>query len=767
MSSPLESDGWSESTESGHETLVANLIKPAWLQSGLLLDHTWHIAQDDPAKKRNAVKRVYFDVVIAPGSVRTTHPEHSHDLTTAKLLVYNAQRPAFSGGVTSSSAYTPIIAREYFAYVRWRNSRGIPNNACLTPSLLDEFFSTIRQTGPLSLLPQEQRIVALLKRYREEQIDLPLMNRFSPRKQLALTPIVNEIGLETPLSLSKTARSLLMKFAAERGFEFEAKVSVPQPGKRMGRRAGHDEGDWTASRVHPLLRPIELLYRYRRHLPHDRIQFDPFPAPRTTWRVAEALSSAELRRTPSVPAAQACHLVDSALRWVLGYSDDIRRLHAALAAGAKHDPTPDYRYRNFERVIQRFVPSWSDTGLASPWPVSTSYSRRDGRDDRPTVRSLLFDLLPAACMIVLAAFSARRHDELESLQAGCISSDNGDFWLKTWVSKTLRRVADIPVPASVARAVEVLEWLSETRRAEAKMDWLFDFSDPVPGLHRPFDMKGALEKFVKIADVPALPDGSQWWFTPHQFRRFFGIVYYHHYRFPHLAALSNFYRHFDPDMTRRYVNEAADGGFIRRAEEQRMLMTAAEKHADRNNRERLKDFNDEACRFRIERYLAILDGSERVGGHGGEQLRRELQELCKKVRSQIEISRKAEESVLLNKALQEFARGQRLEPNPLGHSYCRCKSDPLDLRAAACVTRDKEFSPSETPASTPNPAFASDLVCSSCPHNVQLPENEAYWTSMHAHEVEQASCAISPILQRVALGRAAAAAAHLTRCFDA
>lgn len=134
---------------SSHDAVVGALPKPHWLESESLLDHLWTIRLDDPEAARRAAKSIYFDVVLAPGGIRSTHPSFAHDLITAKLLVFGAQQPKFLGGITASSGFTPTIAREYFSFVRWRVSRGIPSNAALTPDWLDEFFSALRSRGPL------------------------------------------------------------------------------------------------------------------------------------------------------------------------------------------------------------------------------------------------------------------------------------------------------------------------------------------------------------------------------------------------------------------------------------------------------------------------------------------------------------------------------------------------------------------------------------------------------------------------------------------
>src|SRR5690606_5507572 len=87
----------------------------------------------------------------------------------------------------------------------------------------------------------------------------------------------------------------------------------------------------------------------------------------------------------------------------------------------------------------------------------------------------LFRLLPAACVIVIAAFSARRREEIESLREGCISDDAAGLWLHSFITKSSRDVERVPTCDSVKRAIEILEELSSTYRSRNQEEWLLKF----------------------------------------------------------------------------------------------------------------------------------------------------------------------------------------------------------------------------------------------------------------------------------------------------
>lgn len=757
-----------QAATSDHERMIGALTHPRWLVEGRLTDDRWRICAGRATAKRRAISLVPFDVVIAPGGGRLTDPEHESDLITAKIILYQALRPLEHGGLTSSNSLTQAIVREYCTFVRWRLSRGIPSNRQLTADWLDEYLNLLREVGPRGVLPLASRWAAYLNELSKSGRGLPARIH-NGKRQLAINTIAHQLGLETALGLSPDVRRNILEAARAAGISTNCTTNRGghrQPGRRnVGTLLG-EKTAWTASRLNLTLRPIELLYRFRSSLIHDPLGFDPFPQHRTMAAVARSMSRADSgARTPTAPAFQTCYLVDQALTWVFVYGEQILSFAAALAAKPRRGGRLDADHRARRTRTLARSPSYAvEASSASPWPVREGVARSGDSLARPPFREVLFDLLPGACMIVIAAFSARRLEEIDSLRTGCIITDERDHFLETWISKTLRRHEKIPVPSSVARAVSVLERLSETRRMRTQDPWIFAFDDPIPGPSRRFDPRRALARFTEHVNVPALPSGERWWFTPHQFRRFFGVVYYHHYRFPHLAALSRFYRHFDPDMTRRYVTEKALGGFLEEAETGATADGTALRRARRDDRERLSMFQEAGLGFRVERYTAIALGEERASGFGGELLTRELDELVRTASAQVEIGPSGEPQTL-DQLIIAFASERKLEPHPQGHSYCKCSNDLGDLAAAGCLRERAAKLPNVIHTSTPDPAFASDQTCSRCPHNVQLAENEDYWRNRVEHEAEQVRCAIGPLYRALALGRLAMAEQHCRRCF--
>lgn len=750
-----------------HAKAFEGLARPTWLVDSDLIDTTWNICAGRSTAKRRSICTITFDAVVAPGARRLTDPEHQADLITAKMILYLALRPVERGGITSSNGLIQAIVREYCTYVRWRLSRGIPSNRQLTREWFEEYLDALRHGGTRGCLPMASRWQAYLAELNATGRSLPVRIH-NGRRYLAINRVAQSLGLETALGLPPDVRKQVLEHAESSGIKTNprpwAQRATVQPGRRPQPSLLEEKVGWTQNRLNLTLRPIELLYRFNSSLTHDPLSFDPFEGHRTMAAVARTMGLKDAGdRTPTAPAYQTCYLVDQALTWVFTYSAEVLSFADALAAKPKRGGKlgNHLRARRVRRLarLPKFRPA---VEASSPWPVREANTKDPELAKRPPFREVLFDLLPGACMVVIAAFSARRLEEIDSLRAGCISADEGDVFLETWISKTLRRYDKIPVPRSVAQAVSVLESLSESWRERTQAEWIFAFDDPVPGPRRQFDARRALARFVEHVSVPPLPSGEAWWFTPHQFRRFFGVVYFHHYRFPNLAALSRYYRHFDPDMTRRYITESALGGFLEFEDPN----SAAARRARRDDRDRLNMFQASGLEFRVERYSAIALGLERATGFGGDFLTRELDELVREASAQVEIGTVAGQAKL-DELILAFAEGRKLEPHPMGHSYCKCTSDARDLEAAGCLRERTATLPDLSHRSTPDPAFATDQTCSRCPHNVQLPENEPYWRELVRHEKAQAKCSLGPLMLALANERVEMAEQHCARCFDA
>ncbi|WP_149651794.1 site-specific integrase [Azospirillum argentinense] len=389
-----------------------------------------------------------------------------------------------------------------------------------------------------------------------------------------------------------------------------------------------------------------------------------------------------------------------------------------------------------------------------------------------TVARAAFVLLPTACLIVIAAFTARRSGEIDSLQLGCVEEDaDGELWLSIWIEKALRDITRILVPASVQRAITVLEWLSADARERSGTRWLFQFDSVHQGgaltaLH----FRSALNEFAEYVGVPPLPDGTRWVFSPHQFRRFFSICYYWRWSFGSLTALSTFLRQFDLEVTRRYVTEVSRGELVRLKEDaladHAVRVAAAQELSGLDGRRRAHHDVSREHRTMVAR--DVVAGRTALGGFGGEQITKRLDDLIIEFERRLEIRPASSPQGLLNELLSGFVAHTltHLEPNPLGHSLCKCARSRADLAAARCLDEFQATHPDTPRPAQPDHAHASDTVCGGCAHNVLPPETEPYWIEAIAKTDGVAASTPAAHLRTVATKRATALRAIHKRGFQ-
>jgi integrase len=303
------------------------------------------------------------------------------------------------------------------------------------------------------------------------------------------------------------------------------------------------------------LSPLDYLWALRHHLRADRLHFDPFPDGLTA--LARDLGQ-DIDRTPTVPPRQAMELLDRSIRWVMDYADPILTAYERALALRDRDGQ-DIALASANALAQ--APAIPE-GPGSPVRLIANIRRR-GADVTGVTVPLAVKYLVLACFIVIAAFTARRLDEVLSIKPGCTRGNVRDgHWIRTYIEKTLQSLDETPCPA-VAYAVEhVLERLNRLARTvdpDCSLSvWLaVDVNEPRRLRH--LQPSKDLDGFAELVGVSKLSGGSIWHFTPHQFRRFFAITYVWRYQHGDLGALAHHLRHFNLRMTQRYVTEAIAG----------------------------------------------------------------------------------------------------------------------------------------------------------------------------------------------------------------
>ena len=287
-------------------------------------------------------------------------------------------------------------------------------------------------------------------------------------------------------------------------------------------------------------------------------------------------------------------------------------------------------------------------------------------------------LTAAACFSIIAGLSARRIGEIMDLGAGCTYVDmDGHYWIRIYIEKTLRRYEQMPVPAAVHQAVECLEEISAEARKETGDDSLWQYRSRYRAGCVRLRPNGELNNLSRFLGED-IHEG--WRFHPHQFRRFFAMMYYWRYEPGDVAALAHHLRHFDLEMTRQYVT---DDGFSR------IWQDVAE--------ERQRDV-----------LASVVDGSRWVGGPAGEQLAARIEALRRRYRRDVQV---VPEERIVEKLLRLAKKwGSACKMHVWG-TICVCpqKGSPDQGRHARCKGAEER-----------GPVFSQATVatCARCPYAV-------------------------------------------------
>jgi integrase len=391
----------------------------------------------------------------------------------------------------------------------------------------------------------------------------------------------------------------------------------------------------TSQSLQRWLDPLEQLYAMRRRIEAEAIRFRPFTF--GAARVA-AVKGVGTSRTPTAPPRLVLHLLEHSVRWLFD------------KAPAIHE------------------------GISGPRAV---------RD------------MATACWIIIAAFTARRVEEVNDLRDNCVRGDNeSGWWLQVYIEKTLQRKEWIPVPRMVAQAVEMLRTISETARLNTQSDELFQYLSPDGECIR-LDVARHLDNFAALVNVPLhKPRGGEpivWHWHPHQFRRFFAVLYFYRYESGNLEALSHHLRHFSLEMTRRYVTEDPDVAAL---------------------------WTDTEWGYMGHVARDIVSGTRSIAGAAGERLKKAAARLIDMFRRNLQVTTPDRVGASLTFLMQR--QGMVLTPKPW--VTCACPRTKDAAAKAAC----RRAEPPDSAATGPNFAQAGPTVCASCPHAMTEGERQPF-----------------------------------------
>lgn len=537
--------------EGRNKAVVAHTRYAPWLMSAYE-SPKWSVADSHGGTK---VREINFDVRMPDGRSLT---EWSSFYQTTKEFAYFVRDGRFSGTEDAD---------------RHRDYAQTLMNLCVAISLEGfRSFEFVDQTVIARLLPQIVKGTdALLKASNRLQIWLEVRNKGKRHGYFKGLPLkragkgfgkrLDYMALMRHAALPDSARTLsavarvASKAAKEVGLDGNVDVDE-EPAESESESVGAqvDDEQVTHQVMYRYLGTLEMLWSMRDHIQAVSIPEPPFSTPAS--QVAGTLGR-DTVPVPTPPSALAIHLISNSMLWVANYSEPLIQLRAQALNMPGHERK--YRHLREPRFCEMVAKMPTGGPPGSPWPLGPRPTRRTGGQISPHEALCL---LVIACFNVIAAFSARRKNEVLDLQSSDISGNDTDgWWIKPFIEKTLLAKDWIPVPSIVGKAFEVMKTLSQEARTISNNDRLFDWLNPFWA--KPTVMKGtlnptgALDTFASWVKCPPLcvPDQapSAWHWTTHQFRKLFAVLYFYRYRGASLEVLAFFLRHFDFEMTRKYL----------------------------------------------------------------------------------------------------------------------------------------------------------------------------------------------------------------------
>ncbi len=689
------------------------LPKPQWLKEGEYNSPVWVVGDDNPLSPKLS-KKIRFDLILFDPRrlgecCRLTDPEYAHLLDTAKLQIYGL-RTGKHATVTSASAHDEM-ARAILNWIVWMIMNNIRRFSYLDQDDFDAYLEAACY-GPAYLLMYKSRLEEYVRRIREAGIEIPRIKRSNSQPFLDAKKLLQDAGIDPKRGFSdKSTAFELATIAKEEGFYLKPErlsqlsEEPPKPQKM------------SAPHLIQMLRPWDYQWQRRREFPGDCIQFDPF-CNLSPEQMARDLCQA-VGRTKTAPIRQTMELIDRSIRWVLDYAPvllDLRDQFDGLLAMelSKHD-----RLVQMTKIVSEAV---IPEGPGSPLQINASTKRSSA--DRLHFGTAVLDCIPAACAIVIAAFTGRRHDEALSIRTAgpdngdCIIRDDHGLWIEVYIEKTIKDWERSPCNELVVSAVEILRRWSAPARTISGTVKLFQYKKLISADIVRFRLRLALEPFVDFLSLTPMPNGSQWNFQLKQFRRFFAILYFWHYQYGDLAALSYQLRHLNPAVTQVYVTEPEMGAIFRHV-----------------NREHTGIVLTEAAL-----------GERNVSGPFGERFKSTVRKLRDRYRRLVKIV----SPLLVEKVVERYVQksGRRLKAFKWG--WCACGPALHQLNTARCL-KDSSL----PPAAGPDFSQSAPTVCGDCPHHMTDGVFEPFWRNeLELHEQAALDPGNGPILREVSKNHA-------------
>ncbi|WP_426236501.1 hypothetical protein [Pararhizobium sp. DWP1-1-3] len=720
-----------------------------------LLHSQWLI--ENPRSRRKLVGNggiVDFDTVVAHGGVRLSNL--LHDRLAKKLFCLALlKRGNAPNGVVKSC--------EYFDwYTRNRMSRGIENNRDHDEETLRQYRKDIARGDLIELVPYEDWLDRLV-----EEVDNGSISLVTARGKFDWDKLSEHFGVTNAvLTRSYDFRIHLAErvHLLSNGFIKSSDI--------IAARQRTETGVSVTTALH-LLHPLEWAYEGTQtgEAWFNPVLVHPF---KQMSRSACAFDIArDGGRTATLLPEDFIRLLDLASKWVLDYSTYILTAFRMLSTelGLRSSKTRKKLKSDLEKQLDAIRPEGAPL-INLSWRAKTPLHGR-------IIISLAIKHLISACIILIGGFAARRIGEITNLIAGCLSGSGNALFLSIYIEKTLRHYDDVPVPSLIKHPVAIMEELSRNARSKSGEHWLFEIIAPAGKEKETLCTRYGLrlDDFVNFNKLAPPTGCTSWDISSHQLRRGFGIIYYNGFVLKSYEALSRFYRHDDPEMTRIYINHVLPGMMSElreelRARQQLFQLTDDDREFVELAKRQLIELEDRADAARdhqsnaiASRLIAMWDGNERPFGKGGRSLRAFVAKLNETVQVQIRHGQRSNSPDESRKAFAQVAKEAAyrlfMEAVPGAGVHCLCDpNNPDQVKLAECellrLAHEAAKEVPQLPSSLSRDfAFTNTYVCLRCEHCSCFTDDEQILDAREAKLERAVMGASSPVSKEFASAKLA------------
>ncbi|WFP90754.1 hypothetical protein [Ensifer adhaerens] len=263
--------------------------------------------------------------------------------------------------------------------------------------------------------------------------------KLNARHAIAAPPFARLLGLDDYRTFPKQSKQVIDRLLGER------KLHVSRVPVRQGRTfknlvaegqswpLGEDEnseqeneaseigGKLTREAARQYYKVWLDLWRLRDKLPHDAIGYRAFNNKRALAHFISKAGFPLPRPTEDAPARQTSCLINSALTLALDpVSEEFINVVEGLA-----EPNAALDQKVVRKLNLRLV----ELGFPKLKPVYYEHKAGD-HEGTLAIHDFVFKVLPASARIIMAAYSARRDEEIKKTKTDCIEVDShGDHWL--------------------------------------------------------------------------------------------------------------------------------------------------------------------------------------------------------------------------------------------------------------------------------------------------------------------------------------------------